>query len=139
MAAALAALLAGCDDSDGSAGASATPQAVNSLMTRAAARSGSGTTGAPKSGHLTSDNATLYWEAPTSNTNGTALTDLTGYRIYYGESEDKMTETVQIADVGIQTYVIENLQAGTWYFAVRALSREGTESSLSDIVSKTIG
>ena len=86
-----------------------------------------------------SGNATLYWEAPTSNTNGTALTDLAGYRIYYGASEDEMIETVHIANVGIQTYVIENLQPGTWYFAVRALSSEGTESPLSDVVAKTIG
>jgi hypothetical protein len=138
LAAALAGLLAGCGDSDGTAGSSATPQAVNGLVTRAATSGGAAST-TPKSSDATSGNATLYWEAPTSNTNGTALTDLSGYRIYYGASEDDMIETVQIGSVGIQTYVIENLSAGTWYFAVRALSSEGTESPLSEIVSKTIG
>ena len=27
---------------------------------------------------------TLNWTAPTTNTDGTALTDLAGYKIYYG-------------------------------------------------------
>ena len=30
--------------------------------------------------------ATLSWETPKKNTNGTALTDLVGYRIYWGSS-----------------------------------------------------
>ena len=136
FAAALAGVLAGCGGSDDTAASTATPQAVNGLMTRAAA---SASANAPKPSQRTSGNATLYWEAPTSNTNGTALTDLSGYRIYYGASEDDMIETVQITNVGIQTYVIDDLASGTWYFAVRALSSEGTESPLSEIVSKTIG
>lgn len=134
--AALAALLAGCDGSDNAASASATPEAVNSAVTRAAASSASSV---PKPSQSMEGNATLTWEAPTSNTNGTALTNLSGYRIYYGANEGEMSETVQITNVGIQTYVIEDLQPGTWYFAVRALSSDGTESPLSDVVSKTIG
>jgi Fibronectin type III domain len=139
LVAALAGMLAGCDDSDGSAAtagatsASTAPQAMNSLMTRRPP------TGLPKPIGSTDGNATLSWNAPTSNTNGTALTDLSGYRIYYGTSERQMTETVQITNLGVQTYVIENLEPGTWYFAVRAVSSDDTESSLSDVVSKTIG
>jgi hypothetical protein len=139
---ALGALLAGCDGSDGSAATASaasegtTPQASNTLMTRGTSTS---VTTAPEVSEASSGNATLSWEAPVSNTNGSALTDLAGYRIYYGASADDMKETVQISNVGIQTYVIENLEAGTWYFAVRALSSEGTESPLSDVVSKRIG
>lgn len=139
---AFGALLAGCDGSDGSAAtasaasAATTPQAANTLMSRGTSPS---VTSAPKVSQATSGNATLSWEAPTSNTNGSALTDLAGYRIYYGASADDMKETVQISNVGLQTYVIENLEAGTWYFAVRALSSEGSESPLSDVVSKRIG
>jgi hypothetical protein len=158
---ALGALLAGCDGSDDSAATASaasggtTPQASNTLVTRGATtttssgRSSAGTTSdtsgpsnssiAPKDGHGISGTATISWDAPNSNTNGSALTDLSGYRIYFGASEGEMTETVQITNVGIQTYVIENLKAGTWYFAVQALSTDGTESPLSDVVSKTIG
>ena len=83
--------------------------------------------------------ATLSWEAPTANTNGTPLTDLTGYRIYYGSSPEDLSQSVKIDTIGLQTYVIDDLEPGTWYFAVRALAGDGTESPLSDVVVKTIG
>ncbi|MBV8403589.1 MAG: fibronectin type III domain-containing protein [Gammaproteobacteria bacterium] len=82
--------------------------------------------------------ATVSWEAPTSNTNGSALTDLAGYRIYYGAGPDQLSHTVQIRTVGLQTYVIEDLEPGTWYFAVMAVASDGTESTLSEVVAKTI-
>jgi ABC-type oligopeptide transport system substrate-binding subunit len=83
--------------------------------------------------------ATLSWQAPTTNTDGAALTDLSGYRIYYGMNPDDLTQTVQLAGLGLQTYVIDDLGTGTWYFAIRAVTSAGVESALSDIVSKTIG
>jgi hypothetical protein len=83
--------------------------------------------------------ATLSWEAPTTTTSGGALTDLAGYRIYYGLKAENLTQTVQITGVGVQTYMIDNLGQGTWYFAVRAVTSAGVESALSEIVSKTIG
>jgi hypothetical protein len=92
------------------------------------AQSGSGGTGS----------ATLSWEAPTTNTNGTALTDLAGYRIYYGSSAEHLDHTVNISTVGLQTYVIEGLEPGNWYFAVMALAADGAESRLSGMVLKTI-
>jgi hypothetical protein len=82
--------------------------------------------------------ATVSWDAPTTNNNGTPLTDLAGYRIYYGSSPENLTHTVKITTVGLQTYVIDDLEAGTWYFAVRAVATNGTESTLSDIAAKTI-
>jgi hypothetical protein len=82
--------------------------------------------------------ATLSWLAPTTNTDGTALTDLAGYRIYYGTSASALSDTVPLG-LGVQTYVIGSLGPGTWYFAVRAITSTGVESALSDTVSKTIG
>ena len=82
--------------------------------------------------------ATLSWEAPTTYTNGAALTNLGGYRIYYGTSADNLSQTIQLAGVGMQTYVIDNLGGGTWFFAIKAITNSGLESALSDVVSKTI-
>ena len=82
--------------------------------------------------------ATVSWEAPTTTTTGTALNDLAGYRIYYGISATDLSQVVN-AGVGLQTYAIENLGQGTWYFAVRAVTQLGVESDLSQVVSKTIG
>jgi hypothetical protein len=83
--------------------------------------------------------ATLDWAAPTQNTNGTALTNLAGYRIYYGTSQTAMTKTVQIATPGVLTNVISNLSPGTWYFSVRAYTNTNVESNFSTVVSTTIG
>jgi hypothetical protein len=63
---------------------------------------------------------------------------LTGYRICYGSSPESLGHSVQIKTIGLQTYVIDDLQSGTWYFAVMAVAADGSESHLSNIVSKTI-
>ena len=100
---------------------------------------GPGSTHAPTASPSSAGGAaTISWEAPTTNTDGTPLTDLAGYRIYYGSSPDKLGHSVQIKTIGLQTYVIDDLQSGTWYFAVMAVASDGSESGLSDIVSKTI-
>jgi len=83
--------------------------------------------------------ATLSWAAPTTNTDGEPLTDLAGYRIYYGTDASELTATVQLSGTGLQTYVIDDLGSGTWFFAVRAITSAGAESALSEVVSKTIG
>lgn len=116
-----ASVLAGChQDPTGVSTVSADTSATN------ATNKGSGT-------------ATLSWQAPTTNTDGKALTDLSGYSIVYGMSPDDLTETVQLTGVGLQTYVIEELGSGTWYFAIKAVASTGAQSALSEIVSKTIG
>jgi hypothetical protein len=86
----------------------------------------------------TSRTATLSWQAPTTNTDGTPLTDLAGYRIYYGSSPEQLSHTVQINTAGLQTYVVDDLQPGTWYFAVTTVAANGVESTLSDVVATTI-
>jgi hypothetical protein len=45
---------------------------------------------------------------------------------------------VQIANPGISSYVIDGLTSGTWYFSLRAYTSSGSESSLSNPVSRTI-
>jgi hypothetical protein len=83
--------------------------------------------------------ATLSWVAPDQNTDGSALTNLAGYRIYYGAGAHALTEVVEVPTVGITEYVIDNLAVGTYYFSIRAYSSMGIESALSNIVSDTIG
>ncbi len=82
--------------------------------------------------------ATLAWIPPTTNTNGTPLTNLSGYRIYYGTSSSSLTQSVQIANSGITNYVIDNLSPATWYFTVVSYNNANVESPLSEVVSKTI-
>lgn len=82
--------------------------------------------------------ATLSWTPPTRNTNGTTLTNLAGYRIYYGTSPSTLTRTVTVNNAGVTRYVIEDLSAATWYFAVRAYTTTGVESANSTTMSKVV-
>jgi len=87
---------------------------------------------------VTTGSATLSWTAPTENEDGTVLTNLAGYRIQYGTSASALTQTVQVANPGLTTYVIDDLAQGTWYFAMRAYTSTGLESAPTNVVSKTI-
>ena len=87
---------------------------------------------------VTNGNATLSWSAPTQNTNGTTLTNLAGFHIYYGTSANSLNQSVQIANPGLTTYMLSNLVAGTWYFSINAYTTAGAQSMISNIASKTI-
>jgi hypothetical protein len=81
--------------------------------------------------------ASLSWVAPTLNTNGSPLTTLTGYHIFYGNSPNALTQSIAITSAAT-SYEITNLAPGTWYFAVAADSSDGSESAPSSVSSKTI-
>jgi hypothetical protein len=82
--------------------------------------------------------ATLHWVVPTENTNGTAVTNLAGIRIYYGTSAANLNQVAQVASTSQTSYTVSNLAAGVWYFASRAYTTTGVQSALSSVVSKTI-
>jgi len=86
----------------------------------------------------TSGNAALSWVPPTSNVDGTPITNLAGYRIAYGQYASSLTQSVDIPSPGITSAVIENLAAGTWYFAVKAYTTANVESDLSNLAQKTV-
>jgi hypothetical protein len=95
--------------------------------------------GATGSGGTTgSGAATLSWHPPTQNTNGSAITGLAGYRIKYGTSATSLTKSVQLANPGLTSYVVESLAPGTYYFGIAAYTSSGAQSALSSVVSKTI-
>jgi hypothetical protein len=83
-------------------------------------------------------NVTLNWTTPTLNTNGTPLTDLSGYTISYGTSSTKLTQSITITSPTATAYTIAGLAAGTWYFEIAANASNGTQSAPSNIASKMI-
>jgi hypothetical protein len=82
--------------------------------------------------------ATLTWTPPTRNTDGSSLTNLSGYRIYWGRTSRSYSNSVTLTNPGLASYVIEELTSGTWYFAASAINSSGVESSLSGEASKSI-
>ncbi len=86
----------------------------------------------------TTGSATLTWTAPATTITGAPLTTLSGYTIEYGTSAAALDRTVTISARSATHYTVQNLSAGTWYFAVRAVTSAGAESALSNVVSKWI-
>lgn len=82
--------------------------------------------------------AKLTCTPPTTNTDNTALTDLAGYRFFWGTSPTALTQTWQVANPANCTTTVTGLAPGTWYFGVKAYNTAGGESVLSNVVSKVI-
>lgn len=80
--------------------------------------------------------ATLAWTAPSTNADGSPLTDLAGYRVYFGTTPGVYTSL----DVGkVVSYEMGGLTKGqTYYFAVTAYNSSGNESDYSNLTSKLI-
>ena len=84
-------------------------------------------------------NATLSWSAPSENSDGSALTDLGGFKIHYGTEPTQLTNSIALTNPGLLTYVVAELPVGaTYYFTVTAVTKTGVESARSDVVSTTI-
>jgi hypothetical protein len=82
--------------------------------------------------------ATLSWTPPTQNSDGSALTDLAGFRITYGRSASALDRSVSLSNPSLSRYMVENLSSGTWFFAVSAVNSQGVASNSSNVASKTI-
>jgi hypothetical protein len=82
--------------------------------------------------------ATLAWSPPTQNTDGSSVGNLGGYNIYYGTSQDAMTNKIQVTNPGLTAYTIANLGAGTYFFGISAYTSTGAESEVAVVGSKTI-
>jgi hypothetical protein len=65
---------------------------------------------------LYAGNVTLTWDPPTTNVDGSDLTDLAGYKIHYGIESTNYTEIIDIGNVS--EYPINNLTEGTTYYFV---------------------
>jgi hypothetical protein len=90
------------------------------------------------SGATSKGGVTLSWIAPTQNVDGSALTDLAGFVIAYGTSQNTLSKTVRVENPSIDRYMLDDLAAGTYYFGIKAFSAGGAESAMSDVVSKAV-
>jgi hypothetical protein len=82
--------------------------------------------------------AALSWDPVTRNTDGTPVSGLAGYKIYYGRAPWTLTHVVVVADAHSTSYTVKGLAPGRWFFAVAAYSHNGVESAASKAKSKVI-
>jgi hypothetical protein len=81
---------------------------------------------------------TLSWDSPTTNVDGSALTDLAGYVINYGTSASALNKSVQLANANATSQVIANLAPSTYYFDIVAYTHAGLRSAVSNVASATL-
>jgi Putative Ig domain len=81
---------------------------------------------------------TVSWSPPTTNADGTPITDLAGYRIYYGRSADELESVAVVNNPGITRRVIDDLSPDTWFFAMTSINGSGLESARTQVGSVTI-
>ena len=79
--------------------------------------------------------ASISWTAPTTNTDGSALNDLDGYKLHYGTTSGSYTQTIDVGNV--TTYEVTGLTGGTtYYFAITAYNVVAVESTYSNEITK---
>ena len=75
---------------------------------------------------------TLQWDPPVANEDGSALTDLAGYRLYYGLRSTNYEYVLDIKDPQATTAAIQLPWPGAWYISAKSYRSNGIESSLSE-------
>ena len=76
----------------------------------------------------------LAWDAPTTNADGSPLTDLAGYRIYYGTSSGVYAQSVDVGNVTTYTLTPLNKEQ-TYFIAATAYNTSNNEGGFSNEVS----
>ena len=86
-------------------------------------------------GDTVSSSVTLQWQAPSYNDNKSSLTDLAGFKLYYGTKTGEYTKMI---DVGNSTSVnLSGFSANTaYFFVVSAYDQNGNESEFSSEIKK---
>ena len=77
---------------------------------------------------------TLTWDAPTTNTDGTPLTDLAGYKVYWGVVSGIYTANKDVGNVLTVNIVqiMALIPRGNYCFAVTTYDMDLTESTYSN-------
>jgi hypothetical protein len=66
------------------------------------------------------------------------MSEIAGYKIYYGTTQGQYTNSAYINDGNAEGYTFKALPSGTYFFVVTTLDRDGRESQYSPEVKKSI-
>jgi len=90
----------------------------------------------PGVGGATTQGVALSWTAPVEREDGTpiSMSEIAGYRVYYGTSEGNYPNEIDIADSYNMQATLSNLVSGTYYIVVTVYDMDGRESAYSQVV-----
>ena len=83
------------------------------------------------------DGTEVAWVAPARNTDGSSLTDLAGYNLYYGQNSGDYTELLPVSDPSLTSIALA-IEPGEYYMAMTAYDEDGNESDLSNEIFQEI-
>ena len=78
----------------------------------------------------------VSWQAPTENVDGTPLTDLAFYTIYYGSSSGNYPDHVDVNSPNATSHTL-SVPEGDYYIVMTATDGDGEESGHSNEVLKS--
>ena len=140
-----AVFLAGCGGSESSSSASSftgtqTPSTETGTQTPSTETESQ--TPAVEAPVAKAQSVSLSWLAPGERINGEQLSytdDIGGYIVLYGQDPENLDQQVEVECSALNCgYEVENLSAGTWYFAVQTVDSSGLVSAPSEPVSRSI-
>ena len=84
----------------------------------------------------TTANVDLSWVAPAEREDNTpiALSEIAGYKIYYGSTQGQYPNSITISDSSATGHTFQSFTTGTYYFVVTTIDTEGRESQYSSEV-----
>jgi hypothetical protein len=80
----------------------------------------------------------LAWTAPVTRADSTplSLSEIDGFRIYYGKSAGSYTNYSDVTDGSAQSVTVQGVPVGNYYIVMTTLDSSGRESSYSSTVTK---
>ena len=75
----------------------------------------------------------LSWVAPSEREDGAglALSEIAGFRIYYGTESGNYSDTISIYDHSATQAILAGIPSGTYYTVMTVVDTDGRESSFS--------
>ena len=91
-------------------------------------------------GAASSNAVNLTWVAPSEREDGAglSLSEIAGFRIYYGAKSGDYSNTIEVDDHTATQAVLAGIPSGTYFVAVTVVDVDGRESSYSSEVVITV-
>ena len=85
-------------------------------------------------------NLDLSWSAPATRTDGEplSLSEINGYRLYYGKQKGTYIKGANIKDGAAQSVTVTGVPVGTYYVVLTTYDANGIESDYSAAVKKKV-
>lgn len=132
----------GCQAGGGWAGVravngSAVVGPINGMTTFSLSCSGSGGNAMQMVSVVALGQVSVNWVAPSENVDGTPLSDLAGYRIYYGTETRSYDDSLVIDDPNATGHSFA-ATSGEYYLSMTALDLDGNESAYSNEIVRQV-